>query len=148
MTDTLELQEPAQLDAEMINALPINDLVEIWQDVKHHDDWVASIKKASGANLDTVRAAMERRLREAGSTSHTDAASGVNVRIETRRDWKITDPKSVTEFFRRTERFELLTVDAKAAIDYRKAEGSYPIPGIEQVESKRLVVTAPKNGGK
>ena len=144
MTATAPLHELELLDHVAIADLPLNELMELWQDVKQFDDSVAMLKKLSATDLDAVRAAMERRLRESGATSHTDAATGINCRIDTRNDWKVTNPKAAMEFIRRTERFELLTVDTKAAIDYRKGKDSYPIPGIEQVESKRLVVTVPK----
>ena len=144
MTAIAPFEDLELLDHVAIADLTLDELMELWQDVKQFDDGVAALKKLSGANLDAVRAAMERRLRESGATSHTDAETGINCRIDTRNDWKVTNPRAAMEFIRRTERFELLTVDTKAAIDYRKGEGSYAIPGIEQVESKRLVVTPPK----
>ena len=122
----------------------IAELVSAHQYVKQNVDDLTTKLKIQKDQLDDIRADLERRLRESGATSHTDAATGVNVRIDARNDWKVTNPKAAMEFIRRTERFELLTVDTKAAIDYRKGKDSYPIPGIEQVESKRLVVTAPK----
>ena len=122
----------------------IAELVSAHQYVKQNVDELTAKLKIQKDRLDDIRTDIERRLRESGATSHTDAETGINCRIDTRNDWKVTNPKAAMEFIRRTERFELMTIDTKAAIDYRKGEGSYPIPGIEQVESKRLVVTPPK----
>ena len=126
------------------NDVSIAELVSAHQYVKQNVDELTAKLKIQKDQLDAIRTDIERRLRESGATSHTDAETGINCRIDTRNDWKVTNPKAAMEFIRRTERFELLTVDAKAAIEYRKGKDSYPIPGIEQVESKRLVVTPPK----
>jgi hypothetical protein len=93
-----------------------------------------------------LRGAIEQRLRTDGTASVTDAATGYRARIEQRKDWKVTDLESARLFIRHTERWHLLTVDTKAAIEYQKDGANHRIPGIDQVTTERLVITPPKGG--
>lgn len=92
-----------------------------------------------------IRSAIEQRLRQDGTASVTDAATGYRARIEQRKDWKITDRDALEDYARSRAPIGLIVevVDEKAALQFARS-ATLPVPGIEQVTSERFVVTPPK----
>lgn len=123
----------------------LTELFAAWEKAKLIADAKAADAKNANAHVDQVRTLIHQRLTESGTTSTTDAATGYNARIETRREWKVTDADALAQWAETSEfaRAELYTFDQRAALNYCRAIAD-PIPGIEQVTTERFVVTPPK----
>lgn len=96
-----------------------------------------------------LRTAIQDRLKESGTRSITDDATGYKARIEQRTEWKVTDRDALIDYARQRPSLGLIEtveiVNEKAAITVAKG-ATLRVPGIAQVESERLVITPPKGG--
>lgn len=144
-------EPPATYDAgtPATHAVPMSELFYSLAEMNRVEADLKQGLKEVQADIAAMRSAIEQGLRDRGTTSITDAATGTNARIETRRTWQVTDREALERAARMRTTLSLIveTVDEKKAIEWMKS-GTLrePLPGIEQVQTEYLKVT--QKGGK
>lgn len=139
--ETIATEEPP------FSHLTLSQLFKAHRDSKNAVDALADHKRATETTLNNIRVAIESRLRAEGLTSTTDAATGINARIEQKRTWRCPAETQhlVCQWLKDTGRWDDYTftdVDYDAVV--LLAKSGETIPGIELVPSERLVITPAK----
>lgn len=144
-------EETAQYDAGTASiALPtLTELFAAWERGKLIADAKTADAKNASAYVDQVRALIQQQLQADGLTSTTDAATGINARIQVTKTWQVTDREALAAWAESSEwaREHFFKFDERSAIDYSKTIDD-PLPGIELVASEPFLKITPAKGGK